>query len=94
MTMTTIKVDVAVRDRLKAQAARAHRTLGEHLAVLAALDDRQERLNGLRAAVRGASTEARASHAAETAGWECSERVDLGRDEALYESIQDSDSRS
>ena len=31
----TIKVDVVTRDRLKAQAAQAHLTLGQHLARLA-----------------------------------------------------------
>ena len=35
MTATTIKVSRETRDRLKAQAARHHRTLGEHLARLA-----------------------------------------------------------
>ena len=43
---TTIKVDDALRDRLKAQAARHGLTLGGHLAVLADAEDRRERLAG------------------------------------------------
>jgi predicted DNA-binding protein len=48
---TTIKAPNEVRDRLKAQAAREHRTLGEHLGHLADLGDRQTRFDALREAI-------------------------------------------
>ena len=48
---TTIQVTQQTRDRLKSQAAAAHRTLGEHLERLADLADRAERLASLRQAI-------------------------------------------
>ncbi len=48
---TTIKVTPHTRDRLKSQAAAAHRTLGEHLELLADLADKVERMESLRRAV-------------------------------------------
>lgn len=51
MTMTTIKVSTETRDQLKAQAAAAHLSLGDHLARLAAAADRGLRFEALRAAI-------------------------------------------
>jgi len=48
---TTIKVTTETRDRLKAQASVAGTSLGEHLARLADLADRHERLESLRVAI-------------------------------------------
>lgn len=67
---TTIKVASGVRDRLKAQAAAADRTLGEHLAHLADLGDRAERFADLRAAIAATPPEAMGSYRAEAAEWE------------------------
>lgn len=67
---TTIKVTNDVRDRLKAQATRAHRTLGEHLAHLADLADREGRFGAMRRAIADTPPEARASYAEEVAAWE------------------------
>ena len=49
MTLTTIKVDAAIRDRLKAQAESHGRTLGEHLQALSEREEREQRFAGLRA---------------------------------------------
>jgi hypothetical protein len=54
---TTIKVSNEVRDRLKAQAALAHTTLGRHLEHLAGLGEREARMTALRAAMRPTSPE-------------------------------------
>lgn len=70
MTTTTIKVESSVRDRLKAQAAAAHRTLGEHLAHLADTAEREARFDGLRAAIAATSAEDMASWHEETEAWE------------------------
>lgn len=72
---TTIKVSTDVRDRLKAQAADAHRTLGEHLAHLADLGERQLRFDALRQAIAATPAEEMASYRAEVAAWE---RIDRG----------------
>ena len=72
---TTIKVSTDVRDRLKAQAAVAHRTLGQHLAHLADLGDRQHRFDALRMAIAATPAEDMTSYRAEVAAWE---RVDRG----------------
>ena len=69
MTTTTIKVDRAVRDRLKAQAAAEHRTLGDHLAHLADLAERRARLEQLREAMERTSDADLASYRAETSEW-------------------------
>ncbi len=74
MTTTTIKVSTEVRDRLKAQAAQAHRTLGAHLAHLADLEERQVRFQALRAAIDKTSDEAMASYRLEVAAWD---RLDI-----------------
>jgi hypothetical protein len=67
---TTIKVANDVRDRLKAQASAANRTLGEHLAHLADLEERTSRLAALRAAIAGTSQNAMASYRVEVEEWE------------------------
>lgn len=72
---TTIKVSSDVRDRLKTQATRAHRTLGEHLAHLADLGDRETRFAALRAAIDATAPDAMQSYASEVADWEALERA-------------------
>lgn len=67
---TTIKVSNEVRDRLKGQAASAHRTLGQHLEYLANLGEREARLAALAAAMRASSPEDLASWREETEAWE------------------------
>lgn len=67
---TTIKVSNDVRDRLKAQATRASRTLGEHLAHLADLADREGRFEAIRQAIDSTSPAAMESYADEVAAWE------------------------
>lgn len=74
MSTTTIKVSAEVRDRLKLQAAAAHRTLGQHLAHLADLNDRRSRFVALKQAIDATSSEALASYRAETEAWERLER--------------------
>ena len=74
MTSTTIKVSDVVRDRLKVQAARAHRTLGEHLAHLADIADREDRMASLRAAMAATPADQLASYRAEVAAWERMDR--------------------
>lgn len=74
MTTTTIKVSAEVRDRLKHQASAAHRTLGEHLAHLAELGERQARFASVREAMEATSPEALASYRDETHAWERIER--------------------
>lgn len=51
MTLTTIKVDSDVRDRLKEQARAHGRTLGEHLEALVEAESRRERLRAVRDAM-------------------------------------------
>jgi predicted transcriptional regulator len=70
MTATTIKVSTDVRDRLKAQAQAAHRTLGEHLRHLADLGDRAARFEALRAAIAATPPELMESYRREVAEWE------------------------
>ena len=70
MTMTTIKVPSETRDRLKAQAAAAHRSLGAHLDALADLADRQTRFATLKGAIAATSPSDRATYDSETAAWE------------------------
>ena len=67
---TTIKVSTEVRDRLKAQAQRAHRTLGEHLSVLADLGDRQQRFDALREAIAATPPEVLEEYQAEVRTWD------------------------
>jgi hypothetical protein len=67
---TTIKVSNAVRDRLKDQAALAHRTLGQHLEYLASLGEREARMASLREAVKATSPDHLASYREETRAWD------------------------
>ncbi|MBX3196353.1 MAG: hypothetical protein KF727_14805 [Microbacteriaceae bacterium] len=76
---TTIKVSDALRDRLKAQAAREGLTLGGHLARLADADDRRTRMRTLKAAIAATPLGGATSHAAETAEWERAELTDQTR---------------
>lgn len=48
MTATTIKVSTELRDQLKESAAAQHQTIGEHLAVLLAEENRRKRFADLR----------------------------------------------
>ena len=79
MTVTTIKLDAAIRDRLRAQASAAHRTLGEHIGHLVDAEDRRLRMDGLAAAIASTPIRAMADYAAETSGWEQAELSDAGR---------------
>lgn len=76
---TTIKVSDALRDRLKAQAARDGLTLGAHLARLADADDRRTRMRMLKAAISATPPAIAESHAAESADWERAELADEAR---------------
>jgi hypothetical protein len=67
---TTIKVTNEVRDRLKGQAALAHRTLGQHLEHLAGLGEREARMTALRVAMRDTSPEDLSSWREETSAWD------------------------
>lgn len=69
MTVTTIKVSVEVRDRLKAQASSAQLTLGEHLERLADLADREARFGALAEAIEAMTDEQRADYRRESATW-------------------------
>jgi predicted transcriptional regulator len=73
-SVTTIKVSPDVRDRLKAQATAAHRTLGEHLRHLADLGDRATRFEALRKAIDAMSPADAASYQRELAEWEAVDR--------------------
>ena len=70
MTMTTIKVPRELRDRLKEQAQAEHRTLGEHLAHLAANAEREGRFEQLRQAMARTSEADMESYREETAWWD------------------------
>ncbi len=67
---TTIKVSNDVRDRLKDQAALAHRTLGQHLEYLAGLGERETRMTSLRAAIAATPDQDLISYAEETGVWD------------------------
>ena len=70
MAHTTIKVTRDLRDRLQCQAAAEHRTLGEHLAYLASLADRQQRFARLRSEMDATSPRDMASYCDESSSWE------------------------
>jgi hypothetical protein len=72
---TTIKVPNEVRDQLKQQAARARRTLGQHLEHLAGLGEREARISELREAVRATSAEDLASYREEARAWDRIEKA-------------------
>ena len=69
MTATTIKVSRETRDRLKAQAARHNRTLGEHLTRLADAGDRELRFQAVREAMARTSDADMRSYEDETREW-------------------------
>ena len=73
---TTIKVSDELRDRLKAQAARAGVTLGAHLSLLADLADREERLSAAKQAMAEAPADVVEDYVAETQEWEMIELSD------------------
>ena len=76
MTMTTIKVSTATRDRLKSQAAAAHKSLGVYLDELAHRADRAERFRALAHQIAATPPAQMESYRAETAEWEKSEWSD------------------
>lgn len=69
MTSTTIKVSRETRDRLKAQAAAAGLTLGQHLDRLADAADRGLRFEALRAAIAATPVDERESYDREAREW-------------------------
>lgn len=73
MTTTTIKVTTELRDRLKAQAAAAGRTLGGQIEFLAGLGARDERMADLRRAIARTDPDAMRSYEVETAAWDAIE---------------------
>ncbi|QGH70564.1 antitoxin [Pseudactinotalea sp. HY158] len=70
MTMTTIKVSVQTRDRLKAQAAASKRSLGSYLEELAEVAERRARFERLRAAMAATPQELRDSYDDERRVWD------------------------
>lgn len=70
MAHTTIKVTRDLRDRLQCQAAAEHRTLGEHLAHLASLSDRQQRFARLGSEIDATSPRDVAFYREESSWWE------------------------
>lgn len=80
MTMTTIKVLSATRDRLKAQARAVNRPLGEYLGELADLADRQSRFESLRQAIATSPDPIPSGYADELAVWERTELSDVPSD--------------
>ncbi|HEY5877568.1 MAG TPA: hypothetical protein VIU11_01570 [Nakamurella sp.] len=76
MTSTTIKLDSATRDRLRAQARAAHRTLGEHLEHLIDAEDRRLRMDELAAAIAATPPDVLADYSTETSEWERAELSD------------------
>lgn len=77
---TTIKVSDELRDRLKAQASRAGLSLGGHLAVLADLADRRDRLAAAKRAMAAAPADVMDEYRQEARQWEAAELTDA-RDE-------------
>lgn len=73
MTTTTIKVSTETRDRLKAQAAAARLSLGEHLARLADAADRAARLEALGRAVAETPDTVLKEYAEEIDAWDAAE---------------------
>lgn len=69
MTVTTIKVAIATRDRLKAHAARRGESLGAHLERLLDLAEREERFEALRTAIAATGAGDRAVYDRETDAW-------------------------
>lgn len=78
MTLTTIKVTMATRDRLKAAARAERSTLEEFLERLVSEHERRERLSAMRAAVMATSPDVIADYEAEAAEWERTEAPSRG----------------
>ena len=76
MTMTTIKVSMTTRDRLKTQAAAAHQSLGAYLDGLADIADRRSRMESMRLSIAATREADMASYLAESDEWDS---VDGGR---------------
>ena len=83
MTLTTIKVDTAIRDRLKAQAESHGRTLGEHLRVLAERESREQRFAGLRADIHATDPALLVEVEREVAHWDSTAADGLPRDDSI-----------
>lgn len=66
---TTIRVSTETRDRLKAQAAAAHLSVGEHLAHLADTGDRALRFEALREAIAQEPAAGRRAYERERDAW-------------------------
>lgn len=76
MTMTTIKVSMTTRDRLKTQAQAANRSLGGYLDDLADLADRRARLDAMRIAMANASETDMREYLDELGRWEAIDEFD------------------
>ncbi len=76
MTMTTIKVSMTTRDRLKTQAQAANRSLGGYLDDLADLADRRARLDAMRIAMANASEADMREYLDELGRWEAIDESD------------------
>lgn len=70
MTVTTVKVDTAVRDRLLAEARREGRTVGQLLDVMLAERERAQRFAQLARAIAATPGALRDSWQAETDAWD------------------------
>ena len=78
MTLTTIKVTTATRDRLKAAARAERSTLEEFLGRLVAEHERRERLSAMRVAVEATSPDVMAAYLDEATEWERAEATSRG----------------
>lgn len=76
MTMTTIKVSMETRDRLKTQAQAANRSLGGYLDDLADLADQRARLAAMGAAMASTSEADMREYLAELGRWEATDDLD------------------
>jgi macrodomain Ter protein organizer (MatP/YcbG family) len=69
MSLTTIKLSAATRDRLKVHAARRGESLGAHIERLLDLADREARFEALRTAIAATPPTALAAYEREAAEW-------------------------
>ena len=76
MTMTTIKVSMETRDRLKRQAAAVDKSLGSYLDELASRADRAERFRTLKAQLEVTPPDVLESYRAENDDWARAEAAD------------------
>lgn len=67
---TTVKISTELRDRLKQQAAAAHRTLGEQVEYLVSLSERQQRFADLKNEIAQTPADLMQSYRDEVAQWE------------------------